>query len=145
MALHLKRKSFSSSLSVDVLYRQRVKNNKPRMLNLTITHITLTKYNLLKALHPFRLASSKSGKIYLHTDVRMIIFRKSDLDTAADHESGMGFELRLDLNKTTKRLFLFFSGLSLVVQKILNFHPENKGSNWFHLFGIIHGLLYKFT
>ena len=41
-----------------------------------------------------RFASSKSGKIYLHTDVRMIIFRKSDLDTAADFTSSKGFELR---------------------------------------------------
>jgi len=48
----------------------------------------------LRYLIHLRLASSKSGKIYLHTDVRMIIFRKSDLDTATDHESGMGFELR---------------------------------------------------
>ena len=42
----------------------------------------------------FRVTSSKSGKIYLHTDVRMIIFRKSDLDTATEHESGKGWELR---------------------------------------------------
>jgi len=48
----------------------------------------------LRYLIHLRLASSKSGKIYLHTDVRMIIFRKSDLDTATDHEAGMGFELR---------------------------------------------------
>jgi len=48
----------------------------------------------LRYLIHLRLASSKSGKIYLHTDVRMIIFRKSDLDTAADHEAGKGFELR---------------------------------------------------
>jgi len=48
----------------------------------------------LRYLIHLRLASSKSGKIYLHTDVRMIIFRKSDLDTATDHESGKGFELR---------------------------------------------------
>ena len=41
-----------------------------------------------------RLTSSRSGKIYLHTDVRMIIFRKSDLDTAADHQQGKGYELR---------------------------------------------------
>ena len=84
-------------------------------------------------MYGFRLASSKTGKIYLHTDVRMIIFRKSDLDTAADHESGMGFELRLDLNKIKNKLFSFFSGLSLVVQKIQNFHHGNKGSNWVHL------------
>jgi hypothetical protein len=48
----------------------------------------------LRYLIHLRLASSKSGKIYLHTDVRMIIFRKSDLDTAADHVAGKGFELR---------------------------------------------------
>ena len=42
----------------------------------------------------FRMASSKTGKIYLHTDIRMIIFRKSDLDTASDHKQGKGFELR---------------------------------------------------
>ena len=43
-----------------------------------------------------RFASSKSGKIYLHTDIRMIIFRKSDLDTATEHSAppGKGYELR---------------------------------------------------
>ena len=95
--------------------------------------------HILSTLYNFRLASSKTGKIYLHTDVRMIIFRKSDLDTAADHESGMGFELRLDLNKIKNKLFSFFSGLSLVVQKIQNFHHGNKGSN--PPFDIIHWLL----
>ena len=55
------------------------------------------KTKFVNPFYPFRLASSKSGKIYLHTDVRMIIFRKSDLDTAADHESGKGFELRLEM------------------------------------------------
>lgn len=44
--------------------------------------------------HFHRFASSKSGKIYLHTDIRMIIFRKSDLDTATDHNQGKGYELR---------------------------------------------------
>merc|ERR1712183_779855 len=52
----------------------------------------------LRYLVHLRFASSKSGKIYLHTDVRMIIFRKSDLDTAADHNTTPGklggFELR---------------------------------------------------
>jgi len=48
----------------------------------------------LRYLIHLRVASSKSGKIYLHTDVRMIIFRKSDLDTANDHENGKGWELR---------------------------------------------------
>jgi len=48
----------------------------------------------LRYLIHLRVTSSKSGKIYLHTDVRMIIFRKSDLDTATEHESGKGWELR---------------------------------------------------
>lgn len=49
----------------------------------------------LRYLIHLRFASSKSGKIYLHTDMRMIIFRKSDLDTAAEHSNaGKGFELR---------------------------------------------------
>eukprot|EP00095_Tigriopus_kingsejongensis_P000275 maker-scaffold329_size204955-snap-gene-1.23 protein:Tk00275 transcript:maker-scaffold329_size204955-snap-gene-1.23-mRNA-1 annotation:"protein fam214a" len=48
----------------------------------------------LRYLVHLRFSSSKSGKIYLHTDIRMIIFRKSDLDTASDHSPGKGFELR---------------------------------------------------
>lgn len=48
----------------------------------------------LRYLIHLRMMSSKSGKIYLHTDVRMIIFRKSDMDTASDHQQGKGFELR---------------------------------------------------
>lgn len=45
----------------------------------------------------FRFSSSKSGRVYLHTDVRMIIFRKSDMDTATVHNNNnidSGFELR---------------------------------------------------
>ena len=42
----------------------------------------------------FRFLSSNSGKIYLQKDIRMIIFRKSDLDTASDYTSSKGFELR---------------------------------------------------
>ena len=56
-----------------------------------------------------RFASSKSGKIYLHTDIRMIIFRKSDLDTAADHNISPGklggFELRSFTNGPTNPKF----------------------------------------
>lgn len=48
----------------------------------------------LRYLIHLRFASSKSGKIYLHTDMRMIIFRKSDVDTATEHSNGKGFELR---------------------------------------------------
>ena len=56
------------------------------LVNLTVTRNLTNVYS--------RVTSSKSGKIYLHTDVRMIIFRKSDLDTATEHESGKGWELR---------------------------------------------------
>lgn len=38
--------------------------------------------------------SSKSGRIYLHSDIRMIIFRKCDLDTATAHDIDMCYELR---------------------------------------------------
>ncbi len=50
----------------------------------------------LRYLIHLRFASSKSGKIYLHTDMRMIIFRKSDVDTAEGHSrpTGKGFEMR---------------------------------------------------
>lgn len=33
----------------------------------------------------FRFLTSKSGKVYLHTDIRIIVSRKADLDTAAAH------------------------------------------------------------
>ncbi|XP_044739832.1 protein FAM214A [Chrysoperla carnea] len=36
----------------------------------------------LRFLIHLRFMSSKSGRIYLHTDIRMIIFNKSDMDTA---------------------------------------------------------------
>ncbi|XP_015906566.2 atos homolog protein A isoform X1 [Parasteatoda tepidariorum] len=39
----------------------------------------------LRYLIHLRFMSSKSGRIYLHTDIRMIIFRKSDLDAATVH------------------------------------------------------------
>ncbi|XP_054712259.1 atos homolog protein A-like [Uloborus diversus] len=39
----------------------------------------------LRYLIHLRFMSSKSGRIYLHTDVRVIIFRKSDLDAATVH------------------------------------------------------------
>ena len=57
---------------------------------LTVNYIVLTFVHF----NNFRFASSKSGKVYLHTDIRMIIFRKSDLDTATDHNTGKGYELR---------------------------------------------------
>ncbi|GBN00809.1 Protein FAM214A [Araneus ventricosus] len=39
----------------------------------------------LRYLLHLRFISSKSGRIYLHTDIRLIIFRKSDLDAATVH------------------------------------------------------------
>ncbi|XP_008195164.3 atos homolog protein A isoform X1 [Tribolium castaneum] len=48
----------------------------------------------LRYLVHLRFISSKSGKIYLHSDIRMIIFRKSDLDTATAHGIDMSYELR---------------------------------------------------
>lgn len=41
-----------------------------------------------------RFVSSKSGKIYLHTDIRMLIFRKSDADAATLHKTSVPYELR---------------------------------------------------
>ena len=77
----------------------------------------------------FRVTSSKSGKIYLHTDVRMIIFRKSDLDTATEHESGKGWELRWVLWADQTQIIywsLFSSGLSLADPQIQSFLQENE-------------------
>ncbi|RWS16149.1 Protein FAM214A-like protein [Dinothrombium tinctorium] len=38
----------------------------------------------LRYLIHLRFASSKSGRIYLHSDIRLIVFRKTDYDTAAN-------------------------------------------------------------
>nr|CAD7591531.1 unnamed protein product [Timema genevievae] len=48
----------------------------------------------LRYLIHLRFSSSKSGRIHLHSDIRMIIFRKSDLDTATAHGMEMSYELR---------------------------------------------------
>ncbi|KAJ3648418.1 hypothetical protein Zmor_020223 [Zophobas morio] len=48
----------------------------------------------LRYLIHLRFISSKSGKVYLHSDIRMIIFRKSDMDTATAHGIDMSYELR---------------------------------------------------
>ncbi|KAG5888004.1 hypothetical protein JTB14_016628 [Gonioctena quinquepunctata] len=48
----------------------------------------------LRYLIHLRFMSSKSGKIYLHSDIRVIIFRKCDLDTATAHGIDMSYELR---------------------------------------------------
>ncbi|CAG0880977.1 unnamed protein product [Cyprideis torosa] len=49
----------------------------------------------LRYLIHLRFCTSKSGHLYLHTDIRMIVFRKSDLDTAVSLETdGKTHELR---------------------------------------------------
>ncbi|XP_063237686.1 atos homolog protein A isoform X2 [Bacillus rossius redtenbacheri] len=48
----------------------------------------------LRYLIHLRFSSSKSGRIHLHSDIRMIICRKSDMDTATAHDIDMSFELR---------------------------------------------------
>ncbi|CAG9766500.1 unnamed protein product [Ceutorhynchus assimilis] len=48
----------------------------------------------LRFLIHVRFMSSKSGKIYLHSDIRMIIMRKSDMDTATAHDIERNYELR---------------------------------------------------
>ena len=40
----------------------------------------------------FRFRSSKSGRIHLHTDIRMIVLRKSDVDTASAHIAESSYE-----------------------------------------------------
>lgn len=48
----------------------------------------------LRYLIHLRFSTSRSGRISLHTDIRMIIFRKSDLDTATAHGGELAYELR---------------------------------------------------
>lgn len=48
----------------------------------------------LRYLIHLRFVSSKSGKIYLHTDIRMLILRKSDADAATLHKTSVPYELR---------------------------------------------------
>ncbi|XP_060522005.1 atos homolog protein A [Cylas formicarius] len=48
----------------------------------------------LRYLIHLRFMSSKSGKIYLHSDVRMIVFRKCDVDTATAHDFDLDYDLR---------------------------------------------------
>ena len=60
----------------------------PRFKNLYLLALSVKQDNL------FRLASSKSGKIYLHQDVRLIIFNRPGLDTATAIQTGEGAHLR---------------------------------------------------
>ncbi|XP_032673700.1 uncharacterized protein LOC116845301 [Odontomachus brunneus] len=59
----------------------------------------------LRYLVHLRFMSSKSGRIYLHTDIRMIICRKSDVDTASDFGSEPPKELRSYIHGPTNPKF----------------------------------------
>lgn len=48
----------------------------------------------LRYLIHLRFASNESGQIFLHTDIRMVIFRKSDADTATGFDVQTPHELR---------------------------------------------------
>ncbi|KAF3425343.1 hypothetical protein E2986_08699 [Frieseomelitta varia] len=59
----------------------------------------------LRYLVHLRFMSGKSGRIYLHTDIRMIICRKSDVDTASDFGSEPPKELRSYIHGPTNPKF----------------------------------------
>ncbi|XP_015127431.1 uncharacterized protein LOC107048652 [Diachasma alloeum] len=59
----------------------------------------------LRYLIHLRFMSGKSGRIYLHTDIRMIICRKSDVDTASDFGSEPPKELRSYIHGPTNPKF----------------------------------------
>ncbi|XP_048002105.1 protein FAM214A [Leguminivora glycinivorella] len=46
-----------------------------------------TRHKWLRYLIHLRFMTSKSGKLYLHTDIRIIVSRKADLDTATAHST----------------------------------------------------------
>ncbi|XP_050296859.1 protein FAM214A [Anthonomus grandis grandis] len=48
----------------------------------------------LRYLIHIKFMTSKSGKIYLHSDIKMIVMRKSDMDTATAHQIDINYELR---------------------------------------------------
>ncbi|CAG7816618.1 unnamed protein product [Allacma fusca] len=48
----------------------------------------------LRYLINLRFATSRSGRMFLHTDLRIVIFRKSDADTAMGHSNSAPHELR---------------------------------------------------
>ncbi|KPJ10621.1 Uncharacterized protein KIAA1370-like [Papilio machaon] len=54
----------------------------------TVVYCPTTIVNYLsRLLHLYRFMTSKSGKLYLHTDIRIIVSRKADLDTATAHSA----------------------------------------------------------
>lgn len=69
---------------------------RQRTLNMPVgaTDSDPNAHQWLRYLIHLRFVSSKSGKIYLHTDIRMLIFRKSDADAATLHKTSVPYELR---------------------------------------------------
>ncbi|XP_076679007.1 atos homolog atossa isoform X2 [Andrena cerasifolii] len=63
------------------------------------------RHKTLRYLVHLRFMSGKSGRIYLHTDIRMIICRKSDVDTASDFGSEPPKELRSYIHGPTNPKF----------------------------------------
>ncbi|KAK0082858.1 hypothetical protein PV326_006977 [Microctonus aethiopoides] len=59
----------------------------------------------LRYLIHLRFMSGKSGRIYLHTDIRIIICRRSDVDTASDFSSEPPKELRSYIHGPTNPKF----------------------------------------
>ena len=89
----------------------------------------------------FRFCSSKTGRIYLHTDIRIIVLRKSDVDTASAHIATEGsyewksFTRGPSSPRFSTRWPTFFFFLAIIIA--INFHgrrancrfpncPENR-------------------
>lgn len=49
----------------------------------------------------FRFKTSRSGRLYLHTDVKMLILRRPDCDTAAAHANNSILESPNELSTIT--------------------------------------------
>lgn len=85
-------KSLSSSLFLAVMYGKLPKRG---LISQTWCISAWENSDVISLLvFSYRFSSSRSGRIYLHSDIRMIIFRKSDMDTATAHGMDMAYELR---------------------------------------------------
>lgn len=49
----------------------------------------------------FRFKTSRSGRLYLHTDLKILILRRPDCDTAAAHANNSMLESPNELNTIT--------------------------------------------
>ncbi|CAB4053949.1 SEL1 [Lepeophtheirus salmonis] len=77
-----------------------------------------------------RFASSKSGKIYLHTDIRMIIFNKSDLDTATDFLGRFHEERGKLEDLSSDRVIEYFLKWSQLAATLAHFVRELGPNSW---------------